>query len=396
MGMVEWEWDQSDLLHMPIYIRTMSYHKLYRYWRVCGKGEEDPASVISHLHRCLMWATYPSVWGVQVVAHNLEDYRYLYRRYVPIIEELSASGWEPLTYATVNRPGILLERYGDFREGSLHYALQNTNREPAQVEVAVDSREQGFRASDDLQAHDLTYRIRLPVSPVVKMSSGQPPIAVRVTLGLQPGEARVFHLADGRGRYLEACRNAQRGLARLQRVIRADVSQAPALNVQADEAGAMAQTAREFDTYLRFLWENGRKSGDTNRDKMVFRIFDEFAAAALVPLGMGLELPSWPEASLGKSVEAVLTIGNEQKRPLSVVRIGLDSILPAEAMKLEVGPLPATLVEGERKQVPLRIIINEAGGRTVVPVLVSVTARRGPQEVVGRRLLDVRLVKLAT
>jgi hypothetical protein len=385
LGMVEHEWYSPDLLAMSAYIRSMSYHKLYRYWRVCGKGEEDPESVISHLHRGLMWAIYPSVWGVQVVGHHLEGYRYLYRRYVPIIEELSASGWEPITNATVNKPGVLLERYGTFRSGSLHLAVQNTNNEPIEAEVTVDARAESIKSLTGVNAYDLTCRKTLPL----KKSPG-----LTVGLNLQPGETRVFQLAEVKGCYLEACRQAQRGLGRWERLLQADVSKAPALDLRAQDAPSMARSARAFDAYLESLRQATHTPNDINRDKMFFRIADEFSLAALALLDMDVVLPNWPETRTGQELQVPIAVRNGGQTALSVVGMGATSPFASATVKLEMPNLPSVVAPGEVQEATLRIAMGDAG-RTVLPVLVSVAARRGQIEATARRLLDVRIRPLA-
>jgi hypothetical protein len=382
LGMVEFEWNSSDLLQMPVYIRSLSYHKLYRYWRVCGRGEEDPASVVSHLHRCLMWATYPAVWGVEVVAHNLNDYRHLYRRYVPIIEELSASGWEPITHATVGKPGVLLERYGSFAAGNLHFAVQNMNKEPVETTVTVDTQAEGIQSPADVRAYDLTHRQALPL---------QKAPALTVALALQPDETRVFQLADVRGCYREACRQAQRGLGRLQRVLKAEVSRAPALDLRAPDAAAMARSLRAFDTYLESLRSETPTPNDIHRDKMFYRIADEVSLAALALLDLEVKMPNWPETQTGKELTLPISIRNGGETPLSVAGVTAVSPFSSEAVKVEVLNPPHVVAAGEAKEATLRIWVGDTAGRGVVPVLVSVTGRRGHVEATARRLLDVQI-----
>lgn len=191
LGMVEWEWDRSAPLRTDVYLRTMAYHKLYRYWRVLKGGrqaEKDPEAVEMHLKRGLLYAIFPSVWAVQVVGGDLERYRELYRKYVPLIERLSLCGWEPITYARSSHGAVIVERYGSFRDGTLHFAIRNVDKKARDVTVRIDARSLGIDGATlpKVMVRELVYRTPMKV----RRSDGA--IAISFTIGA--GETLVVQV----------------------------------------------------------------------------------------------------------------------------------------------------------------------------------------------------------
>jgi hypothetical protein len=127
---------------------------------------------------------------------------------------------------------------------------------------------------------------------------------------------------------------------------------------------------------------------------MFFRIADELSLAALALLDMDVVLPNWPETRTGQELQVPIAVRNGGQTALSVVGMGATSPFASATVKLEMPNLPSVVAPGEVQEATLRIAMGDAG-RTVLPVLVSVAARRGQIEATARRLLDVRIRPLA-
>ena len=163
-SLVEWDWDRTDPLRTEIYTRTMSYHKIAGFEEVLHLGREaetDPAAVRLHFYRGLLWAIYPVGFHKFDIssgdgAHNA--YRHLYRRFEPIIEKLSASGWEPQTYASSKSEHILVERYGWYKKGTLHFAIRNISDIERPVKISIDAAALDISPDKLLYARELTCR----------------------------------------------------------------------------------------------------------------------------------------------------------------------------------------------------------------------------------------------
>lgn len=78
--------------------------------------------------------------------HNRD--RHLFRRYVPLIVRLCESGWEPITQAWTDNEGVLVERFGRWSDGNLHFTLHNATDRMQNVRLFVDAAKLGMRERD--------------------------------------------------------------------------------------------------------------------------------------------------------------------------------------------------------------------------------------------------------
>ncbi len=129
------------------YRRTLSYNKtnsnkLSLNW---GRVNESVsrAKVKEYIKSNLFYGIFPSI--------NLEsDYtkyyfnnaslynrdRDLFRKYIPIIKEISKAGWEPIPYAYINNSNIIFERFGSNRV--IYYTIKNNELTSESGVLTVD------------------------------------------------------------------------------------------------------------------------------------------------------------------------------------------------------------------------------------------------------------------
>ena len=78
--------------------------------------------------------------------HNRD--RHLFRRYVPLIVRLCEAGWEPVTHAWSDNGRVLVERFGRWSEGNLHFTVYNATDELQNATIAIDAVKLGLRERD--------------------------------------------------------------------------------------------------------------------------------------------------------------------------------------------------------------------------------------------------------
>lgn len=124
--MTEGEWDPQHPGRLDRYLRGMAHHKIWRYWHAWdasgGYGDKDPNNVQRQFNRCVASGIFPPVYSIEAATADLEQWRARFRQFLPVIEELSAAGWEPVPYATATN-GVVVERFGSFAKGTLHFTL---------------------------------------------------------------------------------------------------------------------------------------------------------------------------------------------------------------------------------------------------------------------------------
>ncbi len=141
VAMTEGSWDPQHPARLARYLRSLAHRKIWRDWHACddrgGYGDANPAFVRRQFARGLAYAIYPPVYSIEIMSGNLEQHRFLYRQYVPAIEELNRAGWEAIPYAQAGA-GLSVERFGSFSTGELHFTVSNWAKEPKTGTLQLD------------------------------------------------------------------------------------------------------------------------------------------------------------------------------------------------------------------------------------------------------------------
>lgn len=206
VGLIEcaygkWGWTEN----IEAYVRTSGYRKVFRYWFYPPEGEKRAQAIREMFQRCLPYAIYP---------HLLPDaakYRDLYLRYVPLVERLSAAGWEPVTLAKTKDPDVHVERYGRVADSNLAFAARNLGTEAKRVRLVLDA---GLGLG--LEADKLEVRDLLTGEPVMALAEGKgqsgleapPTTSVALPLILAPGESVALSVLPREGQLRSDLLNA--------------------------------------------------------------------------------------------------------------------------------------------------------------------------------------------
>jgi len=116
------------------YRRTLSYQKTNANLMSWKWGGADAA--ISHtemetyIKDEMFYGIFPSIYNSGVGSYwsnpgLYERDRGLFKKYIPVIKEISKAGWEPIPYANVNNPNIRIERYGGNDKINVYYTVRN-------------------------------------------------------------------------------------------------------------------------------------------------------------------------------------------------------------------------------------------------------------------------------
>jgi hypothetical protein len=129
------------------YRRTLSYHKPISNLLSNPNDIDTHEEMETYINSELFYGIFPSVAQVGTTYfwnHSVyENYRDLYKKYIPIIKTISAAGWEPIPYSTCDNPNIEFERYGSLSEG-LYYTTTNINSTTEGSVLSVDLSKLGF------------------------------------------------------------------------------------------------------------------------------------------------------------------------------------------------------------------------------------------------------------
>jgi hypothetical protein len=110
---------------------------------------------------CLFWGMYPGFFSPDASSRHYfsspERYnrdRELFKRYVPVIKEISRAGWATVTLARSNADDVLVERWGAPAGGSFYLTVFNTGREPREVELRLEGPAAGAKRAVELLSQE--------------------------------------------------------------------------------------------------------------------------------------------------------------------------------------------------------------------------------------------------
>jgi hypothetical protein len=123
--------------------------------------------------------------------HNRD--RHLFRRYVPLIVRLCEAGWEPVTHAWSDNERVLVERFGRWSDGNLHFTIHNASDQLQNAIIAIDAAKLGLKERD---ARNLTIWVLtdLKTFPFAVGSTKFSPLTILLGGTLAPRETAVLWL----------------------------------------------------------------------------------------------------------------------------------------------------------------------------------------------------------
>ena len=167
--------------------RTLCYHKPYLLLINTDFTKIGYEGIEQYFQRCLFYGVYPSMFSADAAdkpywedptLYNRD--RPLFKKYLPLIQDLSTAGWEPVTWARSDNPDVLVERYG-----KKYLTLLNTASTPQTVKISMDGAH--FRAGR--QDHELTIADAMTGESLAAVPVKQP---AEVQVTLKTSETRVL------------------------------------------------------------------------------------------------------------------------------------------------------------------------------------------------------------
>ena len=102
--------------------REVAYHKSVSFGNG-GMLHANPEEAERRFRLLLFYNVYPGIFSSG--AESLEQARPLYRKYIPIMQDLGAAGWEPVPWVTTDDPAIWVERYGRGTAPGMYVVFRN-------------------------------------------------------------------------------------------------------------------------------------------------------------------------------------------------------------------------------------------------------------------------------
>lgn len=129
-----------------LFKRALCYQKPYCFLQNTHFDDFTPVLTEKYMRRCLFYGMFPGFFSENAATgHFFENPRWynaarpLFRKYLPLIQEIAAAGWEPVTHAVTDQEKVCLERFGSAGK-PIYFAVLNDSPEPRSAAVAVDAR----------------------------------------------------------------------------------------------------------------------------------------------------------------------------------------------------------------------------------------------------------------
>ncbi len=390
--MIENEWDLDHKDRFERYLRAIAHHKIWRFWRVQGDGEKDEGSVRWHLARGLGYAVYPCVGALQSSGGDLEQYRHLFRQYVPAIEELSIAGWEPVPYARVS-DGAVIERYGSYADGELHFTLRNYDEEAAKaVRVAIDSRSLGMPGAVELVAVDI-----LPGLPTAT------PIDSRDWEVTVPANgSRAFWVGTREQMAQHGFRLAERVLGKIDRLFASELTEESraqlqrAMELARRGAGTTGNdalaAANELQQLAGALETSIQTKAPVDLAKLVYRMRTAISYVPAGVLNISTDVPRVVENGLrGAAVPVQFALAYDPRAGISDINAQVRTPWEDVTASCTVAPALKTAQAGPGMSFMARLTVPADPPRLLMPYLVEITGKSGATPFTVALPVDVKV-----
>ena len=114
----------------------------------------------------------------------------IYQKYLPVIRRINRAAWEPVTHAAASDPKVLVERFGSWRGGNLHFTVRNQSGEPKDAVLRVALGDMGATAAESGQ----TQVVGLLSGDRLRSAPGPTRAALAIELALPAYDTQVLHL----------------------------------------------------------------------------------------------------------------------------------------------------------------------------------------------------------
>ncbi len=134
------------------FIRAISYQKPIVF--LLNQGLDDKIfneppydGYRQYFERMLFYGFFPSFFSVNSATDPYwqDSIRYnigrpFFKKYIPLIKEISNAGWQPVTFARLNNSELKIERFGTRESNKIYFTIYNASAEESETEISIDTK----------------------------------------------------------------------------------------------------------------------------------------------------------------------------------------------------------------------------------------------------------------
>lgn len=139
-SLTRWNFNDRELN----YRRSMAYHR-YLSANQCNKMYDEYGRIIlpyvyEYINESLFYGIYPLMKDDFFENCNYEVVRPIYKKVIPILDELYLAGWEPITHAYANETWV--ERFGN--GSTVYFTVRNNDSIAKEYEIVIEADKLGI------------------------------------------------------------------------------------------------------------------------------------------------------------------------------------------------------------------------------------------------------------
>lgn len=144
-------------------------------------------NITTYITNSMFYGIFPSIAGGYFDDKALyERDRDIFKKFIPTIRNISAAGWEPIPYATVNNDKIKIERYGNIT-GNLYYSIRNDQSSQQNGTITISLANLGINKTvDQIEAIDIQNNN----SAIFRVENQ----LIRINITIKPQETLVYKI----------------------------------------------------------------------------------------------------------------------------------------------------------------------------------------------------------
>lgn len=369
--------------------RMLSYQKIWRFWTTNPFNTTAPYTeemLKNELMNCLLYGFYPSVG---TVGGDIDKFREYYRQYVPAIEELSASGWEPVNYAHTGSSQVGVERFGKYDQDSLHYSIHNYSTTDQTVTVTLDAEGLGIVKGTVLAGQNLISRNSLNIDSQT----------MTFTITLKAGETQSFWIGSREGGAERAISKSESILNRIERMFANDLSPEDRNRISLFRNHLQAVTSQEsllvnhaaLVDEFNALVSQIRTEAPEDLHKLSASLKADLSYGVEVSLGLEITSPRYLAASAaGGEMDIAFMLQNNGTSDMQLLKAGIVTVLgEPDLLSSNEAIFQESLSEGDASEVSLRLSVPAERVRPLLVYLVKIEGISNGVPFTIYRLMDV-------
>ncbi|MGA7722561.1 MAG: hypothetical protein WCA84_15425 [Ignavibacteriaceae bacterium] len=134
------------------FIRAISYQKPIVF--LLNEGLDDKVfnkppydGYRQYFERMLSYGFFPSFFSVNSSSDpywedstRYNNGRPFFKKYIPLIREISQAGWQPVTFAKLSKKVLQIERFGTAENSAVYFTIFNSNAKETSTKLTIDSK----------------------------------------------------------------------------------------------------------------------------------------------------------------------------------------------------------------------------------------------------------------